>query len=146
MFRDKTGNDKINKAMGIAEDFLWNHLSVIKKEDHFTYTNQTVKQVYETIKSHLAKETYIEVDLYKSKWPWSKAIAYTTKGSSKLFINSRHIPDRSVEDYVNTLTHEFLHLCGYSHGSNNPKGKEQSIPYRIGQLAENYARALLPIL
>jgi hypothetical protein len=140
MFRDKTNDRKIQQAIYIAQDFLENHLSIIKKETHFTYTKMTVSQVYETIKDRIRRGTYSEIHLYTSKWPWSKAVAYTTSGSSKIFINTSKLPERTIADYVNTLTHEYLHLCGFSHGSNSPKGKEQSVPYRIGQLAENYAK------
>ena len=73
--------------------------------------------------------------------PWTSAIATTFKNKpGKIFINLRKIQQRSVEDYVNTITHEVTHILGYSHGSNSPKGKENSVPYWLGNKAEEWVR------
>lgn len=138
MFTLKIPNEKLKKASDLANDFLWNHLSVIKKEPYFSHTKLTSKQVYDQIKAHLEKGQAIEVRLYKPFWWRSKAIAYT-KGKNVIFINQYKLNERSATEYANTLVHEYLHIVGFGHGNNNPKGKEQSVPYRVGQLAEDYA-------
>lgn len=145
-FINETQLTKIQRACDLADIFLHDFLGIIKQESHFTYTNMTVNQVYTTIKEGLDRKPRFKVRLYTSKWPWSKAIGYTTKGSSTIFLNSRMLDSRTVYDYVNTLTHESLHLKelgGFSHGSNSPRGKEQSVPYRIGQLAEEFSKGQL---
>ena len=143
MFINETQIPKIQQACDRADIFLNDYLSIIKQETHFTHTKLTVNQVYDSIKVGLDLKPRLVVRLYRSRLPWSKAIGYTTKGSSIIFLNSRMIDSRSTHDYVNTLVHEALHttiLGGFSHGSNNPRGKEQSVNYRIGQLAEEFSQ------
>jgi len=48
----------------------------------------------------------------------------------------------SVGEMVNTVVHEYIHAIDddgeFGHGDNSPGGKEQSVPYWIGDLAEKH--------
>jgi hypothetical protein len=83
------------------------------------------------------------ITTYRSKNPFSKAIA-TTYGSDKqnMYLNTRANP-RKPKYMINTVIHEKLHLNGYSHGSNSNVGKENTVNYYTGSLGEKYAKDCL---
>ena len=99
-------------------------------------------EIFEHIK--FTFEIYnIDVVTYKSRNPWSKANGYTKKRKPfKIHVNTRKINKRSVDSWVGFLIHETCHLAGYSHGSNSPKGKESSVPYKVGSIAKRMAGEL----
>jgi len=84
----------------------------------------------------------VQVELYTSRWPWSKALAYEDhRFPSKVFLNSRRL-DRSLASICATIIHECVHALDateeglrFGHGDNNPNGKENTAPYWIGDLA-----------
>lgn len=92
----------------------------------------------EVLRSLLSKKCIIRT--YRSKWPWSKAVAttWTNEKEPNIYLNTRRHP-RSVPSMVNTVVHECLHKHGYSHGNNNPTGKENTVNFKAGKIAENYA-------
>jgi len=84
-----------------------------------------------------------EIVLYKTRWPWSKTLAYTNDAKT-IHLNSRRL-DRSVESISGTIMHELVHCadnafpnirCG--HGSNDSHNKDGSFPYWLGYWAKNY--------
>lgn len=115
------------------------HLSDVRKDlllvEKFTHTTMTPAQVSAAVESFKVAG----VRTYRTKNPFSAAIA-TTYASDRenLYLNTRKNP-RSLGQMVNTLCHESSHLNGFSHGDNNPKGKELSVPYFLGDLCEKYA-------
>lgn len=80
----------------------------------------------------------ISISTYKTRNPWSKAIAYTYAGNDTIYFNLRNNP-RDFKEMINTVMHETTHIVGYGHGSNSPVGKEKSVPYWVGSIAEKYA-------
>ncbi|MCB9163593.1 MAG: hypothetical protein H6592_04015 [Flavobacteriales bacterium] len=86
--------------------------------------------------------TVVEVKLYKSKWPLSKALAYEDHNyPNTVFLNSRRL-DRSLASICATIVHECVHAVDaldkdlrFGHGGNDPNGKENTAPYWIGDLA-----------
>lgn len=132
---------KINAAAKLADQFFETELHVILgRRAEFTHTKDTVVQVFNHIASN-HKDMIIEVLPWKPFNPWTAAIATTFKNKpGKVFINVRKINQRSIAEYVNTLVHESCHLLGYGHGSNSPKGKENSVPYWLGVQSEEWAK------
>ncbi len=60
-----------------------------------------------------------------------------------VFLNSRKL-DRDISEIVNTIVHECVHAVdaaltnvSFGHGDNNWRGKGNSAPYWIGNLAES---------
>lgn len=100
----------------------------------FTHTIHAGAKVAKDIKALPS----IKIATYKTKNPFSKAIA-TTYPSDKetVYLNLRANP-RDMESMVNTVCHEATHILGYSHGDNSPKGKENSVPYKVGSLCQKY--------
>lgn len=140
---NETQIPKIEAACKSVELFLNEYLGIIKQEPYFTHTKMSPTDVYYRIKLGLAQEPSFTIRLYRSRLPWSKAIAYTTKDSRIIFLNSRMLDFRDKADYANTICHEMIHssvLGGFTHGSNNPRGKERSVNYRVGQIVEDFTR------
>jgi hypothetical protein len=90
----------------------------------------------------LAQGVRITVDQYKPWNFWSKAIAYADPGTPVIHLNVRKI-NRSVPSIVNTLMHESVHIVdrklNFAHGSNSSTGKDETAPYKIGEIAEKLA-------
>lgn len=99
----------------------------------FTFTEATPGQVAASLRS-MGPFT---ISTYKARIG-SKVIA-TTYSSDKttLYLNLRKNP-RDIASMGNTVLHEGLHLAGYSHGNNSSVGKQDSINYRVGSIAEKY--------
>jgi len=111
----------------------------------FTYTKDyrvdILRKISDEIVERVTKRNPVMIKAYRTFNPWSAAIAMTKKSEpGVIYINTRKIARRDEADYINTLVHEFMHIVGYSHGSNSPKGKEDSVPYRMGSIAEDWAR------
>ncbi len=106
----------------------------------FSYTKFTNGGVGALLFTKFHSSEEVKIRLYKSKWPWSKAIAYTDRsdGGNIIYFNSRKIiPGKTLHvDIAGTIAHEFCHEpCGFSHGSNTPSAiKDMSVPYAFGYL------------
>lgn len=121
---------KVANCVANNQDFI----NEVKLYPKFTYTDKTSMDVANSIESMQG----FMISTYKTKSPFSSVIATTYKNDNKtLYLNLRKNP-RSLENMVNTVLHESLHLAGYSHGDNSPKGKEGSVNYKVGSLAEKY--------
>lgn len=103
--------------------------------DKFTHTELNTSQVVEAVKAFTPK--YVRT--YKTKNPFSAAIA-TTYASDKtsFYLNTRKNP-RAMPQMVNTYCHEVSHLHNFGHGDNSPIGKEMSVPFYLGSLCQKYA-------
>jgi len=105
----------------------------VEAKTSFDMSDKTGAGVYASM-----QEVTCGIRLYATKNPFSKAIA-TTYSTDKYFIylNTRRNP-RDMPSMVNTVIHECSHIAGFSHGSNSPVGKENTVPYWIGKEAESY--------
>jgi hypothetical protein len=90
------------------------------------------------------------VKTYKPFWWFSKAVAMT-KGGGVIYFNERKLPQKSFESLVSTLIHESVHLIdrdpkvmSFGHGNNYAKGKENTAPYKLQDIAERIAKAAAP--
>lgn len=84
---------------------------------------------------------HVTVQLYKSRWPLSKALGHEDpKFPNMVFLNTRKL-DRSVASIVGTIIHESVHVADahspldFGHRGNSAAGKENTAPYWIGNLA-----------
>jgi len=140
-FSDSEFN-KLLRAKILAEKFFDTMLHVILDQSRFTYTTHTPEQVFNHIASN-HENMSATIRPWKPFNPWTSAIATTFKNKpGEIYINVRKINQRTVAQYVASLTHEILHLAplSYGHGSNSPKGKELSVPYFLGNKAGEWAR------
>ncbi len=80
----------------------------------------------------------VVIRTYKTKNPWSKAIATTYKTVPHDVYFNRYRNPREMQYMVNTAVHEATHLSHYSHGDNSNVGKENTVPYWTGRLAQKH--------
>lgn len=117
----------------IANPGFRSEVSAIQK---FDYSKRTGVQVIED----LSRMKDVAISTYKTKNPFSKTIAYTYGGARTVYFNTRKNP-RDKKEMVNTVIHESTHIVGYGHGDNSSKGKENSVPYKVGSIAEKFVGA-----
>lgn len=106
-------------------------LAEVAAHGQFDYTKDSSELIAQNIK----KPTNIIISTYKKRF--TKSIAYRNVGSNVLYFNTMKNP-RVMRDMVNTLIHESMHIKGYGHGDNSPKGKGNSVPYSLGNISEKY--------
>lgn len=115
-----------------SEDFL-QEISRFPKYDFTTLSPGAVADAYRSIKP-------IQVSSYQTRNPFSKVLATTySTDRETLYINTRKFP-RSLPSVVNTIIHEAGHLINFSHGNNSSVGKENSVNYRVGSIAETHTQ------
>lgn len=110
-----------------------NFITDISSIDKFDFSEDPGSKVAEKL---LSKK--YEIKIYKSANPFSKALAYTNLNSNIINFNSRRNP-RNLIYMINTALHEATHSVGYTHGDNYSVGKQDSIPYKIGSIAQKWA-------
>lgn len=108
----------------------------IKAIDHFDYAPTTVNG--KSVLDRLNTAKTVSVRTYYKRW--GKTVAYTYYDAGEIYINRRKIVD--IFTLVNTFVHETTHIIGFSHGDNSPVGKENSVPYFVGDVAESIAKEL----
>jgi len=143
------GDDqKIYKAIRLHRD-LWGKLefrSAIDSKKFKYASDPRGSAILTEIKSGTALGLVVEIKTYYPKWPWSKAIAYTE--GKNIYFNARKLPSMKLEEIVNTLWHETVHIIdansplSFGHGTNTwtQDKQDHSAPYFIGALAERLVR------
>lgn len=135
---NKTGSQKIDDAVLFFQDRIPNLLDKLydlPEQSYFTYTNDTNREVVRKLNHFLAQDKTIEIRPYKTRWPWSSVIGYTSRG--KYYINMRKIDSLDLTDYAGNVAHEICHMSplNYRHGSNYYTEKKRvSVPYALGYL------------
>jgi hypothetical protein len=140
-------NEKLIDSVDFINDLLTldDFYDEISSHPSFTHDDDGYmpKIISEILK---ADQSEVMVRTYKSKWRWSKANAYVSpKFKDTLFYNSRKLWRLRV-DIINTVVHECVHVAdhndnnktNFGHGDNKSKGKDNSAPYWIGNLAGKY--------
>jgi len=141
-------NLTILKAVSITNDILLMNNFHMDIENHKPFDNCDVTN--RKIASILiSSRNYGEVIvvIYRPWWRWSKAVAYFSKKKpNQININRYKIPHRSINDYIETLVHEYVHLIDnkylqfdFGHGDNSSNGKQNTAPYSIGRIARKLA-------
>lgn len=89
------------------------------------------------IRNNIVGGFNLRVEFYRpSIWKggrWSKVIGYHSSGT--IYLNQYYAVRNDCE-IVNTLVHESMHFFGYSHGDNSSEGKDNSVPYWMGDRAQ----------
>ena len=91
----------------------------------------------------LIREECITYEVYKPWWIFSRAIGYFDPAEPfTIHVNFYKLRKMSVHNVVANIVHEFVHVADhqddkhyFGHGSNYRKGKENTAPYWIGNLA-----------
>jgi|GEM_PF-3511256 len=71
---------------------------------------------------------------------WSKVIGYTEPGKSNtMYVHGKFYKKFSPVEISSNVTHEWLHLCGFYHGS---AADHDSVPYAVGYIMRDLAKKL----
>jgi len=146
MIKYRGNNTSVICAVESANELILNNefLSRIASIDSFDMANCSGREIVSLIEMFIRKAFGdLEVVVYKSKNPWSKAYGYFNPAQpNKIYLNSRKL-NRSVASIVASLVHELIHYLdsnsdfSFGHKDNNPIGKENTAPYLIDALAES---------
>jgi len=112
-------------------------IAEVKQYNHTSLSPVEVAQgLY--LDAHYAE---ITIEGYKSFLPWSKSIGHAE--GTTIFINLRKTK-LDVYQRAGNLYHEFSHLAGFSHDGNKVTPYNLgSVPYKAGQIFEDYLRDLI---
>jgi len=141
MFKNLSKTTYLPQAITVAELVLRDEdfLRDISSIQSFYYSTDTGAEVVKKISTGAVAY----VSTYRTRNPWSSVTAKTVGHS--ISFNSWNNP-RPLKFMVNTLVHEYLHVLGYSHKGNNPKGNEKTVPYLVGDIAERYVSKYIGVL
>lgn len=117
----------------INSDLFRNKITAIER---FDYAPTTVNG--KSVLDRLNTAKTVSVRTYYKRF--GSAIAYTYYDAAEIYLNTKW--KRPIPEIVNTLVHESTHTVGYSHGDNYAAGKENSVPYKLGDFAELVAKEL----
>lgn len=100
----------------------------IAKVENYDETDLTPKQISEKI-----SESTNTIAVYSYVRYFSKVIAKFQYGN--IYLNSRK-QVRKPEYNANTIVHEWTHSLGFTHDGNYAKGQQDTVPYKVGDIAE----------
>ena len=124
---------RVTNCVLANEQFL-SEVSLVAK---FTSSSHNGYQVVDKIKDSFDKPVVI---LTERRARWSTVLA--RRVDEYVIFNTRKNP-RSVPEMVNTLVHESLHVAGYGHEYNYSPARNLSVPYYVGDIAEEYTQDCL---
>jgi hypothetical protein len=133
----------VDNMNGFLTDLLANHKDV-KFDPLFTSKTLTMPILVDVIKSI---EVTINVKQYKGK---PKVYGYYSgKYPDDINVNINSLKNRTVESVAGTALHEGLHFIdrkcidyNFGHGDNSSVGKQNTVPYLVGNLFKNYLTRL----
>lgn len=131
-----------------ANESFWKE---IREKDSFTHTELSPAQIEQRIKAGSAiMKVRVWSPNLRQKFFYRNTVAFTDAGTPHVLFYHDKFLANDIAEMVNTLVHEYIHdVDGHSdgsprtdmgHGGDSPKGKENSAPYWIGDLAEKYYR------
>lgn len=132
---------RMTKAIELSELLLIPNSPMMKELiaiNTFKYDSGDGKKIVEEL---LKKRNLVSVHLYKSFSIWP--VVGKTDGKD-IYINSRKVLERSIQETAATILHEYSHICGFSHGNNTPSQDKymHSVPYYISENASRWFEAL----
>ncbi|MGZ0016802.1 hypothetical protein [Yeosuana sp. AK3] len=134
----KSATDKANELLKNDEFY-----KTISDHPSFDLSTASPKIISELLKkSDLEFKVEIFYPNAFQSIKYRKTFAYTdSRFPNTLFLNFKKL-DREIEDIAATIIHESIHALDdaeenytFGHGNNSPKGKHNTAPYWIGNLA-----------
>ena len=134
--------DYCNKVLFSTEHEFQDFLTAIEQKQSFDMSSASADYIAKKIIYFKNGSQVMNIKLYRSKNPWSKAYGYYTPSRPfDININTRKM-NRSIESFIRTLVHEMTHaidgldmIHNYGHGNNSSVGKQDTAPHWIGNLA-----------
>ena len=123
-----------------------NYLGKDGKRSYLRNNGLTNEQVYEAIMAGKeligGEQTPGEMNFDVTRYMkfWSKVIGYTEPGKSNtMYVHGKFYKKFSPAEISGNITHEWLHLCGFYHGS---AADHDSVPYAVGYIMRDLAKKL----
>jgi hypothetical protein len=143
----------VHLAIGLANtvtslDAFYNRIASKKEpfDPRFTSDGATPSIIAEILRK---SPVTITVHIGKPKNRFSRALGWTYPGDPQnVYLNVRRL-DRAPDDIARTLVHEWVHATddihplNFHHGNNNWKGKGNTAPYWIDELAGQFLAKLV---
>jgi len=132
-FQNNVLSKDVAAAILIAENLFKPEslmMQEMKEKNDFKYNSGTGIEVYNKI---LNCKTIAPVFTYRPKLPWSKAMGYSD--GTAIHLNLRKLDTFNLSELIGLTVHEYLHLVGFSHGSNFPSAEKNqySVNYFCSQ-------------
>lgn len=115
-FENRTLNNSIGFAITTASELLNANSKLMSElfyKNDWKYNSGTGIDVFYKI---TGSAKIAPIFFYKPFNPFTKAMGYSD--GKAIYLNSRKFNDFSFNDLVGLLCHEYLHMVGFSHGSN----------------------------
>jgi hypothetical protein len=142
MFKYTGNNKQIQLAVTKANSSdVQRVMKLAIKETEYDMSTATSEYLAEEFIFFLQHNAGINIIVYY-KW-WSKALAYFKPSKpNNIYINGSKL-NRSMGSIVGTFYHEAVHMFdaqddkhSFGHGSNSNKGKQNTVPYKVGALVK----------
>ena len=117
--------------------------------NRFSHTTHTNDKVLETIMSGFDNGDGVDhqIDIVAEAYYSNEGvIARAMVGPGNVNYvkwNEKFLGDGTVPGVVKTFLHEYCHRVGYGHPYNRTSDRNYSVPYAVGHIGENRARAYL---
>lgn len=135
-YQSKSSSPALLRLFARAEAFFDLLLTdeMIFRKQSFTYTKDNLDQIRANLRNtNFDKGLLVSFRYFKS----STTVAY--HDDWVVYFNLAKM-NRSECEKINTLVHETFHALSYSHGDDSSIGKENSVPYWMGDKAEELCR------
>ena len=147
MFETKSGNEKIVKAVRMANNFDLAHhiMKSIKETEIFDMSDATPEYIGISYSDFMASSDIV-IKTYYPRWRWSKAIGYFTPSHPlTIYVNSYRARKMTVHQLVSLFYHESAHVADhwddrftFGHGSNTSKGKDKTFPCSLNRFVNDF--------
>ncbi len=94
----------------------------------------------ETLLPTKDNEMDLKIKLY---YEASSTVGYTSSSSSYINMNTKFLNNYTVSETAKTMMHEWLHKVGFSHARYYSTSRDYSVPYGVGRIVMELARATL---
>jgi hypothetical protein len=130
----KEWQDKIEDSAKTVGKLFSNtlFLNAVANHGKFDHTKLNAYEVANLILH--TREIQIYVGFYSNFF--TRAIAYERNG--RIFFNTRK---EAAGTWANIM-HESLHVLGFSHNGNTPRGNENSVPYKLPEIAKRFIKVI----
>jgi hypothetical protein len=135
------------KEVGVREfqkNYLWRDAANrLSNEDIYKIIMTGDEKMRDNTVGEMNINSYVKICSGVRKWGvWCRKVVGSTDPSNSKWIklNWKFYRSFDTPKMINNLTHEWLHLLGFLHGSENMR---KEVPYIVGQIAEEVARKIL---
>ena len=152
MFKYEGSNRKIQEAVGYIDENLLSKLAFLIEQSRFQMSSASSKWLSVNFIKFLKSKNFIDnIYIHTYYNPFGFAIAkFKPSTPDVIYLNTAKL-NRSPGSIVGTLIHEASHMFDhetfehdFGHGDNSSVGKENTFPYKAGNLAMSIVDGVVP--